>query len=48
MSFTPFCNLKVVEVVVIVECDVVEDNEFVVVVSIADVVVVVVPSDPDC
>ena len=44
----PFCNLKVVEVVVIVECDVVEDNEFVVVVSIADVVVVVVPSDPDC
>ena len=42
----PFCNLKVVEVVVIVEYDVVEDNEFVVVVGIADVVVVV--PDPDC
>ena len=37
----PFCNLKVVEVVVIVEYDVV-----VVVVDIADVVVVV--PDPDC
>ena len=46
MSFTPFCNLKVVEVGVMVECDVVEDNEFVVVVGIADVVVVV--PDPDC
>lgn len=41
----PFCNLKVVEVV-IKEYDVVEDNEFVVVVGIADVVVVV--PDPDC
>ena len=41
MSFMPFCNLKVVEVVVIVEYDVV-----VVVVDIADVVVVV--PDPDC
>ena len=42
----PFCKLKVVEVVVIGEYDVVEDNEFVVVVGIADVVVVV--PDPDC
>ena len=42
----PFCDLEVVEVVVIVEYDVVEDNEFVVVVGIADVVVVV--PDPDC